>query len=264
MTYHYLDLETSGPVTTVFFKRPEKLNTLSQDVHDELFALCEALHQDAETRVVVFSGRGENFSAGSDLTDPAMARQANATRLEQLRFLRSGPRTIRAIYEVPQMTIAAINGFALGGGACIASACDFRIGADNCRVGYPEVGLAMNLSWVSLPLCVHLVGPARAKEMVILARKEKADTLLNWGFLDEIVPLEQLLKRAQEIAALYAAQPPIATQMVKRSINAIVSALDQSIMHMDADQFLLTRSSEDCSEALQAFFEKRKPDFKGN
>jgi enoyl-CoA hydratase/carnithine racemase len=171
---------------------------------------------------------------------------------------------IRAVYEMDQITIAAVNGAAMGGGACIAAACDFRVGADNCRVGYPEVGLGMNLSWTALPMCVHLIGPARAKQMVILAEKVKAQTLLEWGFLDEMVPAHEMMKAAQAMARKYAAQPPIAAQMVKRSVNAIASALDQSIMHMDADQFLLTTQTKDYLEGVSAFLEKREPSFKGD
>lgn len=264
MAYQFLEIEKTGNVATVFLNRPDKLNTLSQDLHRELFELTEALHEDTETRVVIFTGKGKNFSAGSDLSDPAMAEQIHATRLQKLRFMKSGPRTIKSIFDINQITIAAINGYALGGGACIASACDFRVGAENCKVGYPEVGLAMNLSWVALPLCVHLIGPARAKAMVILARKENAEKLLNWGFLDDVVPEEQLLDRAMEMALLYAAQPPMAAQMVKRSVNAIASALDQSIMHMDSDQYLYATSSEDFKEAVSAFFHKRDAVFKGD
>lgn len=264
MTYKHLEIEKRGSISTVYLNRPEKLNTLSQEVHDELFAFTEALHGDTNTRVVIFMGRGGNFSAGSDLSDPTMAAQFEATRLQRLRYMKSGPRTIRGIYEIHQITIAAINGVALGGGACIASACDFRIGTENCRVGYPEVGLAMNLSWAALPLCVHLIGPVKAKEMVILAKKVEAETLLKWGFLDEMVPEDQLLKRAMEMAELYAAQPPLAAQMVKRSINAISSALDQSIMHMDSDQYLYAATGNDFQEAIAAFFEKREGVYKGD
>jgi len=109
-----------------------------------------------------------------------------------------------------------------------------------------------------------LIGPARAKRMVILGNKEKAETLLNWGFLDEVVAENQLLARAMEMAEAYAAQPPIAAQMVKRSVNAISSALDQAIMHMDTDQYLYATSGEDFQEAIQAYIEKRKGMFKGN
>jgi enoyl-CoA hydratase/carnithine racemase len=162
-----------------------------------------------------------------------------------------------------QITIAAVNGVAQGGGACIASAMDFRIGADNCSVAYPEVNIALPLSWISLPLCVHLVGPSRAKRFVMLGKREKAETLLNWGFLDEVVPADNLLEQAGKMAETYAAQAPIPAQMIKRSINAIVSYLDDAVMHMDTDQVLLAQSTSDFEEGIKAVFEKRKPVFRG-
>ncbi|MCP4761144.1 MAG: enoyl-CoA hydratase/isomerase family protein, partial [archaeon] len=176
----------------------------------------------------------------------------------------SGPRMIRKIFEMEQITIAAINKGAYGGGACIATACDFRIGTENCSVGYPESALGMSMSWVSLPLCVHLIGPSRAKQMVITGKKIDAKTLQNWGFLDEIVLKDNLLKRALEMAEEYAQMPPIAAQMIKKSINNISSALDRSIMHMDGDQLLLTLGTEDLKEGITAFFRKRKGTYKGN
>jgi len=265
MTYNYLKVEKIDHVAVVTLNRPEKLNALSADLMEEVIQTAQAFHEDDDTRVVIFTGSGDCFSAGVDLTDKKFAEEfVNASNLKKLRFLGLGPRMIRAVYEMDQITIAAANGAAMGGGACIAAACDFRIGADNCRVGYPEVGLGMNLSWAALPMCVHLIGPVRAKQMVILAEKVKAQTLLDWGFLDEVVPAAELLEAAQTMAGKYAAQPPIAAQMVKRSVNAIASALDQSIMHMDADQFLLTTQTKDYLEGLSAFLEKREPSFKGD
>ncbi len=152
----------------------------------------------------------------------------------------------------------------MGGGACIPTACDFRIGSEDCFFGYPEVNLGINLMWVGLPLCVHLIGPARAKRMVMLGNHEKAQTLLDWGMLDEMVPCEQLMEKALQLADEYAHQPPIPTQMIKQSINMISSALDRAIMHMDVDQNILSRNTEDSDEGLQAVLEKRNPIFKGN
>lgn len=265
MNYRYLRVEKKGHVAEVTLNRPDKLNALSADLMEEIILAARAFHEDEETRVVIFTGSGNCFSAGVDLTDEKFSQGlVNASNLKKLRFLALGPRMIRAVYEMDQITIAAVNGAAMGGGACIAAACDFRIGAEDCRVGYPEVGLGMNLSWTALPMCVHLIGPARAKQMVILADKVKAQTLLEWGFLDEVVPTSQLLAAARTMAGTYAAQPPIAAQMVKRSVNAIASALDPAIMHMDADQFLLTTQTKDYLEGLTAFLEKREASFKGD
>ncbi|MBU3917629.1 enoyl-CoA hydratase/isomerase family protein [bacterium] len=265
MEYKYLTLERSEHVATVTLNRPNRLNALSLDLMDEIDHVANEFNEDAQTRVVIFAANGKHFSVGADLTDEKrMEQQTTDSLLMKFRHVKIGPKMIRSIHEINQITIAAINGYALGGGACITTACDFRIGADTCAVGYPEVNLAMNLSWRALPLLVHLIGPARAKRMVILARKEKAETLLKWGFLDEMVPQDQLLIKAREMAEAYAAQAPIAAQMVKRSVNAISSALDQAVMHMDSDQFLHSISGEDFQEAIKGFLEKRTPVFKGN
>ncbi len=118
--------------------------------------------------------------------------------------------------------------------------------------------------WNAVPVCVHLIGPARAKRMIMSGKFFDAQTLLSWGFLDEVVPRENLDAAARAMAEEYAALPPIAVQMIKRSINRVAGALDQAIMHADADQWLLAAHSGDFREAVSAFFEKRKPTFTGN
>ena len=262
--FEHLNISRNAHITTVALNRPEKSNALTLPLMSEMIHFCEQLIEDTETRVVIFTGAGKNFSTGMDLSDPATLKQQQGTLLQRMRALEIGPRMIKAVYNIPQITIAAINGKALGGAACIASACDFRMGATDCRVGYPESRLGMNLSWLGLPLCTHLVGPAKAKRMVILGQQEKSADLLQWGFLDERVETDQLMEKTQAMAEQYANMPPMQAQMIKRSVNQIVSALDQAIMHMDKDQFLLAQQSKDFGEGIAAVLQGREPNFKGD
>ena len=265
MAYRHLTIEKNGTIAAVFLNRPEKANALNSDIMNEITNAANAFAEDTETRVVVFTGRGKHFSAGADLSGKyGTDTKHPETLLMRRRQLNVGPKMISSVFNMNQITIAAVNGVALGGGACIATACDFRIGADNCAAGYPEVPLGMSLSWVSLPLCVHLIGPSRAKRMVILGEKENAKTLLDWGFLDQVIPEDHLMEAALKMAESYASKPPVAAQMVKASVNAISSALDKAIMHMDMDQLMLTHSGEDHREGVLAYLEKREPKFTGN
>ena len=260
--YEFLELDRAGPITTVWLNRPEKFNALSVDLMSEIEQVSRNFLDDENTRVVVFRGRGKHFSAGADLKPDTSAGPRNMVMRRRDSAL--GARMIRAISEIDQVTIAGLHGAALGGAACIATACDFRIGSEGSFCGYPEVNLGMNLMWQALPLAVHLIGPARAKRMIMLGANEPAETLLEWGFLDELVAVDELDHAVTNLANAYAAQPPVAVQMIKQSINAVSSALDSAIMHMDTDQNLLTSTTEDLREGMAAFREKRDPEFKGN
>jgi enoyl-CoA hydratase/carnithine racemase len=263
MSYRDLLIERDGHVAEVTLNRPGEHNALSLELMREIERAALSFRDDLDTRIIVFTGAGKHFSAGMDLKDPEHAHGATLPALAKLRRFHQGPRMIRALREINQLTIAAINGAAMGGGACIASALDFRVGAEDCRAGYPESSLAIPLSWVSLPLCVHLVGQARAKRWLITGEKLDAKTLLDWGFLDEVAPAGSLLDRARALAASYAARPPLAAQMIKRSVNMVVGALDESIMHMDSEQVLLAETTADFMEGIHSFLQKRPPDFKG-
>ncbi len=263
MEYKNLQIRRDGHIAVVTLNRPEAGNALSLELMRELEGAALAFREDTETRVVIFTGAGRHFSVGVDLKDPEQALARSKPLVAQQRLFHLGPRLIRALREINQVTIAAINGAAMGGAACIVSALDFRIGSEECLVGYPESGLAIPLSWASLPLCVHLVGPARAKRWVMTSEKLGAGVLAEWGFLDEVVPPQELLERVRKMAAVYAGRSPAAVQMIKRSVNAITNALDDAIMHMDSDQVLLAETGEDFEEAVRAFLEKREPDFGG-
>ncbi|MHA2123617.1 MAG: enoyl-CoA hydratase/isomerase family protein, partial [Promethearchaeota archaeon] len=145
-------------IALVTFNRPNQLNTLNSALMSEIEHLTEDFQKDTETRVVIFTGAGKHFSGGADLKE----QRAPSTLLEQTRAKQIGPRMIRKLFMMDQITIAAINGGAFGGGACIVSALDFRIGERNSMAGFPESRLGMNLSWVAVPLVVHLIGPTYA------------------------------------------------------------------------------------------------------
>jgi enoyl-CoA hydratase/carnithine racemase len=261
--YKNLILEKDDGIAVVTLNRPAVNNTLSVDLMQELEALADELQSDLETRAVVFTGAGKNFCLGADVLDPKQAEISSGPVLKRQRGFSVGPRMIAKLNGIPQITIAAVNGVSLGGGTCIASALDFRIGADNCRCGLPENNLGMNLSWLSLPLIVNLIGPAKAKRFVILSKNENAQTLYDWGWLDEIAPADKLMERAREIAGEYAAKAPLTTQMIKRSVNTLTQALDGPIMHMDSDQFILASMTDDFKEGIEAMIMRRKPVFKG-
>ena len=261
MNYHHLLVEQRGAIAIATINRAERANALDYEVLEELEHYALSLREDADTRVVVFTGAGRHFSSGADLNGVGDDVGPMVLRRRRVRI---GARAISALYGISQITIAAWRGAAMGGGACIATALDFRVGADDCFAQYPEIDIGVNLMWQSLPLCVHLVGPARAKRLVIGGERVPGPVLHDWGLLDAICPAGEVLDRALEMARHYAAKAPIPAQMIKESVNRIVSALDHAVMHMDADQNLLTRATEDRALAHAAYRAKMTPDFGGD
>ncbi|MCR9278495.1 MAG: enoyl-CoA hydratase/isomerase family protein [Pseudomonadaceae bacterium] len=255
-----ISIEKSDHVATVRFDRPERANAVSQAFLVELESVARSFRDDVETRCVVFTGNGKHFCSGADLSE---RRDTAESILGRQRQLRAGERAMEALLAMDQVTIAAWNGAAMGGGACIATALDFRVAADNAFAQYPEVLLGMNLMWRSLPLTVRLVGTSRAMRLVAGGERVNAETLLAWGMVDEVVPAAELSATAQRWAEDYAGKPPIAVQMIKRSINAIAGMNDAALMHMDADQNLLTATTDDRGEAARSYLDKRRGDFSG-
>ena len=251
-------------IATITFNRPEKRNALTAAACLELERIAETFRDQPNTRVVIVRAAGSDFGVGADLNEAAASVTSRPTLLEQRRAAEQGARLTRAIEEIPQPTIAAVHGFATGAATCIAAACDFRFGAADCRMGYGEVRLGINLMWNALPRCVRLIGPACAKRMIMTGSLIPAEKLHDWGFLDEVVPGNDLDARTCAFAAELAALPPIAVQMIKRSVDAVSGALDRAIMHMDADQWLVAAQSHDFQEGLQAFLGKRTPKFTGD
>ena len=261
MTYSFLAIERREAIAIVTLNRPERANALGYDLTQELEHCALALREDIATRVVIFTGAGRHFTSGMDLREDSDAFSGPTLLLR--RRLRIGTRMITAVQNIDQITIAAWRGGAIGGGACLATALDFRVGTRDCFIQYPEVDIGMNLMWQSLPLCVQLVGPARAKRLVAGGERVYGPLLHEWGVLDELCAQDDPLPAALAMAEHYAAKPPIAVQMIKQSVNRIAGALDAALMHMDTDQNLLTRRTPDHETAARARLAKTTARFTG-
>ena len=232
----FLKLEKIKNIAYVSFIRNGSLNALNRNTLIELVKLNEKIKNDLKIKVIVYRSDSEHFSAGADIKE----KQIKVSDLETWKT-NLGKDAIESILRLNQITIASINGFCLGGAACIASACDFRVASKSIKVAYPEIDLGMNLNWFGLPLILRLIGPSKAKKMVISGDLENAETLLEWGLIDQICELEHLEKITAKMALKYSLKQPIPAQMIKKSINILCYQNDQSVMHMDYDQFLLLR-----------------------
>ncbi|MGY4595491.1 enoyl-CoA hydratase [Bradyrhizobium sp. GM22.5] len=180
------------------------------------------------------------------------------------RHLKLGPRLTHAWQEMEQITIAAIEGFCVGGGVALAVALDFRVMGRDAHLRVPEIGLGMNMSWQSIPRMLHLIGPARTKQAVVLAdQRISADEAYEWGLVEQVVDPGHAFDAAMELARKVAAQPPLSVAMTKLTVNRLAHALDNLASHMDVDQFALASLSEDHKEGVEAFLTRRKPKFRG-
>lgn len=259
-------LERRGAVSVVTLDRPGKRNALTPDALSQLQQIAEGFADDTETRAVIIRAEGDDFSVGMDirtLENRGIVSDGPPPTQLVRRHAERGARLMRAIREIHQPTVCAIQGIATGGATCIATACDFRLATRTARMGYGEVRLGINLMWNAVPLAIELVGPSRAKRMIMRGDLIPARTLEEWGFIDQIVDDANLFDSALAMANAYCELPPVAVQMIKRSVNAIAGALGSSIMHADADQWLLASRTDDFKESLSAFFEKRAGKFTG-
>ena len=257
-------LGPEGRIAVVRFDRGDGINALSPDAMRELTQAAESFDDDAETSVVILTG-AKTFSAGADLKSAEVHSRSTMDMGTLRRHIRLGPRLTRAWYEMDQVTIAAIEGFCIGGGIALAVALDFRIMARDAHIRVPEIALGMNMSWQSVPRMLQLIGPARTKQAVILAdQRISAAEAYEWGLVEQVTEPGMSFHAAMEFAEKIAAQPPIPVAMTKQTVNRLAGALDDLASHMDLDQYALTGLTEDRKEGISAFLEKRKPRFKGH
>ncbi|MFZ4761088.1 MAG: enoyl-CoA hydratase/isomerase family protein, partial [Burkholderiaceae bacterium] len=177
--------------------------------------------------------------------------------------MQTGGRMCRAWAEIEALTIVAIEGWCVGGGAALAVACDLRVAGEAATFYVPEIERGMNLSWGAVPRIAHLVGPARAKRIAVLAEKLPAARALDWGLIDEVAPSGGALQAALALAERAASLPPVQLRMIKQAVDASVFALDRTASHADFDQFALAAGSGDFAEGTRSFLERRPPRYTG-
>lgn len=262
--WQYLTLDRQERVLSVSFDAGNRVNSLSNALMRELTELALALQDDTELSAVVLSGRADMFSGGMDLKDPEAAAARDSSIAAQRQLVKTGPRMCAAWEALEPLTIVAIEGWCVGGGMALAVACDWRVASSGASLYVPELRLGMNMSWQSVPRFVNLIGPAKTKQLLLLAEPLDAVTAGDWGLVDYLTPPGGAVVKSLELAAQAAAMPPVPLRMIKRAINSSANALNDATSFMDAEQFLLTMGMEDAREGAAAFFEKRQPRFKGN
>ena len=259
----FVTIEKQGRIAIVRFDRGTPANPMSQALLRELTAAAHTFDHDSETSAVVLAGRGDNFSMGADLKDPETTALRDAGLAERRVRMMAGMRMCRAWEEVQALTITAIEGWCVGGGVALAVATDLRVVSENGYIYVPEIERGMNMSWGSVPRITNLVGPAKAKRIVILAEKVAAARAVDWGIADEVVADGGTLDAALAMAEQAASLPPVALRMCKQDINAYANALAGVASHSDFDQFALAQSGADYAEGVRAFLEKRPPNYTG-
>ncbi len=263
MSYEFLNVEKRTGYAVVTIDRGDGINALSRQLMRELIAAAESFIDDLDTTAIILTGTQKVFSAGADLKDPEGNTNQNGRLIERRHALKIGPDMCRAWEKLEQVTICAIEGFCLGGGSALSLACDWRIAGKSSHMRLPEIPLAMNMSWHSIPRLVRAVGPSRAKLYTILGERLYAPEALDWGLVDFMMEDGRALDKAVELAEKVAVLPPISVRMSKESINMTANALNQATSYMDRDQFMLSSSGTDFPEAVSAFMEKRAPKFDG-
>ncbi len=261
------ELETtrSNHTVVITLARPQRRNALTRTLIEAVTQTCLELRSDTAIRTVVFNAKGKDFSVGVDLTDTGMREIGGAAIGERRRLLQIGPDMVRAIQELPQTTIAAMHGYCLGGGGCIALACDLRVAADDLQFGMPEVLRGMTMTWRTVPLMVAHFGPARTKELLITNCMLDAERAVLWGLANRRVSgsgAEAAAEAESWARELAESIPPITASMVKQTVNAVAN-INTPLVHMDTDQYILSQQTEDFAEAITSFLEKRKPKYRG-
>ena len=258
MAYQTLLVEKRNRIAFVTINRPDKLNALNAQAKTELKAAFEEIRDDSEVDAVVLTGAGEKgFVAGTDIKELTQLDEQSGKS-----FSEEGQAVLNLIENLGKPVIAAVNGYALGGGTELALACHIRIASENAKFGQPEVNLGIIPGYGGTQRLARLVGKGRALEMILSGDQIDAQEALRIGLVNKVVPLPDLLKTAEALAAKIISKGQIAVKLALQSVNATHELSLAAGQSLEAELFGRCCKSEDFKEGTTAFLEKRKPVFK--
>lgn len=259
MDYTNILLEREGKIGVIKINRPEVRNALNGQTVKEISSAFEALENDQEIGVIVFTGAGEKaFAAGADINELKNRGASEALPISYLSEI------YRRIENSKKATIAAINGYALGGGCELAMACDIRVASENAKIGLPELNLSIIPGAGGTQRLAKIVGKGRAMDMILTGEFISAAEAKEAGLVTKVVPQDELWEAVKEKASIILAKGPLAVQLAKMVINkGFSSDMDTGLMIESLAQAVLY-GTDDKKEGTQAFLEKRAPIFKGN
>ncbi len=259
MKYQSLLYRKEEGIGIVTINRPESLNALNGEVYTELSELFQEIENDPEVRVVILTGSGEKaFVAGADIAE--MQPQSS---VEIRSFIDKGRRASDRIYTLKKPVIAAVNGFALGGGLELAMCCDLRVASEKAKFGQPEINLGIIPGAGGTQRLTRLIGMTRAKELIYTGDVIDANTAFTMGLVNKVVPPENLMAEAKELARKLLSKSSIALALAKKAITTGAGTDLSSGLDLEAECFALGFATEDQKEGMAAFLQKRKPEFKG-
>jgi enoyl-CoA hydratase len=253
-----LKIDHSDGVLTIYISRPEALNALNLKTLSELITVLQQTYQQADYKGIILTGDGEKaFVAGADIKELSAL-----TREQALAFSHNGQRLFKLIEDCPKPVIAAVNGYALGGGCELAMACHIRIASDDAKFGQPEVNLGIIPGYGATQRLAQLVGRGKALELMMTGDMISAEDARAIGLVNHVVPKDQLMNVAGKMMSRILSKGPIAVANVIRSVNAGYN-FEQRGYEAEAENFAACTTSQDFKEGTEAFIEKRQPRFKG-
>ncbi|MDR7855659.1 short-chain-enoyl-CoA hydratase [Tissierella sp.] len=257
MSWETLLLKKEGHIGILSINRPNALNALNSLVLDELSDAVELINNDESIHVLILTGEGRAFVAGADIGE-----MKSMNPVEARNFAEKGLSLFRKIELMEKPAIAAVNGFALGGGCELSMCCDIRIASDKAKFGQPEVGLGITPGFAGTQRLPRLIGEGRAKELIFTCDIIGADEAYRIGLVNKVVPVEELMTVAMELANKIVQKSQLAVRYAKTAVNRGLQADLDTGMSIEKDLFALCFATEDQKEGMEAFLEKRTPEYK--